>query len=102
MRKLLISAVLFLTTSAFSQSSDKTVVCDDVVKIVSILVNDYQEQLIWVGLEEKSKLSLFANFKTQSWSLVQFNDTKACLMDVGQGFQFNSGLFNKSSHLINF
>jgi hypothetical protein len=87
MRKFLLG-VLLLPALVVAQpvTVEKTVVCEKTVLVIESLQNgDYKEQPSWIGYDDKSKYSLFTNEKTKTWTMIQFNDTIACIIGSGEG-----------------
>lgn len=86
MRKFLLGVLLLpALASAQPVTVEKPVICEKAEVVVSgLLANDFKEQPIWVGSDEKSKYSIFANSKTGSWTLIQFNSTIACILGAGE------------------
>lgn len=80
--------VLLLPALAHAEpvTVEKLVPCEktDIV-INGLLSSEYREQPIWVGRDDKSRYSVFANPKTGSWTLIQFNDRIACILGAGEG-----------------
>jgi hypothetical protein len=80
--------VLLLPALALAQpvTVEKPVPCEKTKTVIEGLLNsDYKEQPIWLGVDDKSRYSIFANEKTGSWTLIQFNDKIACVLGVGEG-----------------
>ena len=90
-------SVLLLPALAYPDpvKVDKEVFCDDTKKIVNALIsNDYKESPQWMGQDDTSKYMLFANEKTGSWTIIQFNEQFACVLGVGDGHKLvNKGKF---------
>ena len=87
MRKFLLG-VLLLPAVAVSQpvTVEKPVVCEKTEKVIeSLQKGQYKENPIWVGYDDKSKYALFANEKTKTWTMIQFNENIACILGVGEG-----------------
>ena len=85
MKKLLLG-VLLLPALAYPDpvKVDKEIICDETKVIISTLMK-YKESPVWIGKDDISKYALLANEQTGSWTLVQFNDTIACIIGVGEG-----------------
>jgi hypothetical protein len=66
---------------------DKSVVCTPVELMLTELSLKYKETAIWIGDKDKSQYVLSLNPETTTWSLVEFNDKIACLIDAGVGSQ---------------
>lgn len=87
MRKFLLG-VLLLPAIAIAEpvTVEKPVPCEKTETVINgLLNNDYKEQPIWIGVDDKSKYSIFANEKTGSWTIIQFNDKIACILGAGEG-----------------
>ena len=64
---------------------EKPVQCEKTETIIKGLIgSEYQEKPVWVGQDEKSRYSVFANPATGSWTLIQFNDRIACVLGTGE------------------
>lgn len=101
MFKFLLGILLIVPAVSIAQSNifEKKVFCDATVKIITTLFEEYKEEPVWLGDEDKSTFSLFVNFENRSWTVIQFNDKQACVIDSGIGFQFkrnNSTLIQKN------
>jgi hypothetical protein len=86
MRKFLLG-VLLLPAVAVAQpvTVEKPVQCEKAETIIKGLISsEYREQPVWVGQDDKSRYSVFANPKTGSWTLIQFNDRIACVLGAGE------------------
>ena len=97
MRKTIAAFLLGLTSFlAYAESSiivDNPVICADPKTVIETVSGpDWKEEPFWVGLgENDSKYIMMVNNKTKKCSMVQFNDSIACILGTG-----------KSSNLINF
>lgn len=81
-----ILGVLLLPVFALAEpvTVEKPVVCDRVEKVFEELQGQsYKEQPIWIGAGENSTFTIFANEKTKTWTVVQFNDNIACVLGMG-------------------
>lgn len=89
---LAILGLIVVATTAWALTTvDKQVHCDESKKIISSLVGqDYQEKPQWLGDSETgdSKYILMMNSITKSWTLIQMNDSVACIIGTG-----NKGTF---------
>ena len=91
--KNLIFGVLFLPALVVAQQQgpvrvEKTVLCDNTDVVFEAIAKEWKEQPIWGSIKEDSRVMLTANLETQTWTLVQFNDEWACLIEAGQGYHF--------------
>lgn len=83
-----ILGVLLLPALAYAQpvTVEKPVVCEKTELVIEGLQKgDYKEQPIWIGIDQSSRYSLFANEKSKTWTLIQFNETIACIIGTGEG-----------------
>ena len=83
-----ILGVLLLPAIATAQpvTVEKPVPCEKTKTVIdALLKSDYKEQPIWIGSDEQSRNSIFANEKTGSWTLIQFNEQIACILGAGEG-----------------
>jgi len=82
--------VLFVAGIVLAQSitMQKPVECADTATLLRGLSNSqYKEKPIWWGIEPDttlSKYSLFVNEDTKSWTLIQFDETIACVLGTGE------------------
>jgi hypothetical protein len=65
----------------------KPVTCVDTKTLLQGLMgSDYKETPVWLGVEpgaEVPKYSVFVNPQTRTWTIIQFNDTIACVLGTG-------------------
>lgn len=88
MNKLMLSALLFPVIALAEISSiEKTVLCDDAETVLQELTVKHGEEPLWFGNKPDSKFGVLVNPKTGSWSVIQFNEQRVCLIDDGEGFQ---------------
>ena len=87
--------VLCLTLSFASKAyaepffMQNTLTCDDVDKVLSIVKDNHNETLIWMGeITPDIFQSLWVNQEKQSWTIIAVNKalSKACLVSTGVGF----------------
>ena len=65
---------------------EKPVVCEKTEKVIEGLQQgQYKENPAWIGYDSTSKYALFANEKTRTWTMIQFNETIACIIGTGEG-----------------
>jgi hypothetical protein len=87
MRKLAVAFLFGLTTlvaNAQVIQIEKPVVCSTLKIIVETISQDFQEQPAWRGTDAKSKYVMFANSKTGTWTLIQYDDKIACVIGSGE------------------
>lgn len=65
---------------------NKPVVCGPADIVFGTLNNEWNEKPIWGSQLKDSKVVLLSNADTKSWSIVQFNDRTACVIETGEGY----------------
>jgi hypothetical protein len=63
---------------------NKEVVCaslKDVVEFVS--GQEFQEQPYWIGADQVSKFIMMVNPNTGTWTMIQYDNKKACIIGTG-------------------
>lgn len=100
MKKFALIAAMLVTPVLADDSVvelNKTVQCAKTDFVFDTLRNKYHEFPIWGGAKENSHYVLTVNPSTSTWSLVNFNDEVACLIDAGVGFRINTVPKNNTS-----
>ena len=67
------------------------VMCDESEKILQVLKDKYQEQLIMMGVQNPDIfMTLFINRETETFSVVVTSKSngESCLLSVGRSFEF--------------
>ena len=90
MLKKALLGVLFLPALVVAQQQgpvrvEKPVICGP-TEIVITEVVEFKELPIWGSQLEDSKVALFANPETETWTMVQWNKDVACVIEVGKGY----------------
>ena len=84
---LIILVLIFGFVAAQTISLQRTVGCISTeVMLRGLSGSDYKEKPIWMGIESDpamSKYSLFVNDDTKTWTLIQFDNTIACVLGTG-------------------
>ena len=90
MRHLFLGALLLPAVAiAEPVTVEKPVLCENTKILIETLSNGkYKEIPAWVGNDDSSKYSIFANEKTGSWTFIQFNSTIACILGTGENHNF--------------
>jgi hypothetical protein len=76
----------FNTLVAYAQpfQADKPVICSDVKTVIETMSGpDWREEPFWTGRNDTSRFILMVNTKTNTWSMLQFNDQVACVVGTG-------------------
>ena len=88
MRKLAVAMILILTSLVICANpeifeTEKPITCSDVKTVIEGLSDGYNEQPFWIGNSQDSKYILMVNPKTNTWTMVQYNDKIACVVGTG-------------------
>ena len=91
--KFLIIPFLCISSFAYAEAQILTfdAQCDDTKIVVELLSKKYREIPIAFGDTEdvaKSKMSIWVNPATKSWSLVATKEKLSCIIGVGENFEF--------------
>jgi hypothetical protein len=81
-----ILGVLLLPALAHAQpvTVEKPVICDTPKVVIESLTGTHQEKPFWVGNDDKSRYIMLVNESTGSWTMVQFNNSIACILGTGK------------------
>ena len=88
MRALIIILIFFTATATAQVQLMKPVFCDSTTLILGALAEQGGELPTWLGQgdgEDKSKTTLLINPKTKTWTIVQFEKDRACVLGSGVG-----------------
>jgi len=88
---ILVSPFVFSADVPNAPSSDgvtmsmKPVPCKDTKSLAEEIANKYGEEPVWQGddTEGDSKYTITYNRKTKTWTMIQYNDEKACILGFG-------------------
>lgn len=90
LKKIITSLFCFLSTVVYAQNGipafemKKEVACTDTASLLtSIGESKWKEHPMWLGKSSTSRVSIFVNQKTGTWTIVQFNEKVACILEVG-------------------
>jgi|APGre2960657423_1045063.scaffolds.fasta_scaffold380590_2 hypothetical protein len=91
-----IIAVFVFVPTAIAQSFElqKPVTCSSTILVFQALFEQAGELPVWLGLgtnQDTSKTVLLTNPGTKTWTIVQFDKDKACVLGSGIG---NQQIFN--------
>jgi len=94
----LLMAFLFCLASSIDNAqafttAQKPVICDETKKVIKSLTENFNEKPVWTAkdVQDNSRYSLFVNAKTGSWTLLQMSPEYACVLGVGEEYQFLGG-----------
>ncbi len=95
MRKLTVAFLLGLASFvAYAQQDfemvNKPVFCSSLKNIIESVTKDFEELPVWRGNDDKSRYVLTANQKSGTWTMIQYNETVACVIGIGGSSKFIS------------
>jgi hypothetical protein len=86
MKKLLF-ILLFAIPNAMAQMQlMKPIICDKAELILGALIEQGQELPTWIGRgdgEDNSQTTILVNEKTKTWTIIQFEKDRACVLGSG-------------------
>jgi hypothetical protein len=93
MRKLQM-AFLFCLASSIANAAPierrKVVMCDTVETVFRTVFEEFNEVVVWYAkdLPTPTQYVITASTKDDTWTLIQFDNTQACVLGVGTGSKF--------------
>jgi hypothetical protein len=68
----------------------KVVICDSVEKIFRAVFEEYKEKPVWFAkdLSTPTQYVITASTEQDTWTLIQFDNTQACVLGAGTGSKF--------------
>jgi len=96
-----IFAALVLTSSvAHAQLSEyeRRFTCGKTQFVISALTRNAQEKPIWSGTDPQSgtETMILQNTRTLTWTVVQYDQDMACVLQSGTGFRFLTDSFKQA------
>ncbi len=99
MRKLLL-ALLLMPALVWAEPfrAEKPTVCDAIEAMMQHLTEKYNEVPVWNGrgvgkFDQGNSIMMLMNHSTKTWTIIQYNDTVACILAVGEDPQFTPEAF---------
>jgi len=90
--RLALLTILLVPFMAFAEEPvtvNKEVFCTTTTTMLSAVRSSYGEYPVWHGdTEGEGSVVITANPTTNSWSIIQYNEKVACILEVGKGFRF--------------
>jgi hypothetical protein len=87
MKKIILLLTTFFCVSAMAFSTNKPVECFGTPDVTKLLKEEIQEEPVFNGvnvLTGKSVVTLFVNYKTGTWTLVEYDQDYACVLAAGK------------------
>jgi len=67
---------------------DKPVICGDIEIVIKTLSEELDQYPIIMGLGDDNKIVLMTNKDNSSWSIIEFNETTACILNAGKKLHY--------------
>jgi hypothetical protein len=92
MKRSLIAGLLCLIVTIVyagqAYKGKKEVVCASVKDVIELVSGpEYQEQPLWAGTGQDSRYIMTINPKTGTWTMIQYDSKKACIISTGVNSQ---------------
>jgi hypothetical protein len=87
MKKLIFLLATFFCVSAMAFTTQKPVDCFGTPEVTKMLREEFNEVIIFDSINNltgKSRIALFVNSKTGTWTLVEYDNDNACILGAGQ------------------
>jgi hypothetical protein len=87
-------AFLFCLASSIANAAPierrKVVMCDTVETVFRTVFEEWKEKPVWVAkdLPTPTQYVITANADADTWTLIQYDSTQACVLGVGIGSKF--------------
>ena len=93
MFKIILALVMFIAHSwvmAQAVERRKTVTCDSAETIFRALIDEFRETPVWFArdISTPTQYVIFANDRANTWTLIQYDATQACILGTGTGSRF--------------
>ena len=98
--KYIFAALVLISSVAHAQLSEyeRKLTCGKTRFVISVLTQNAQEKPIWAGTDSQSgtQTMILQNNKTLTWTVVQYDQTMACVLQSGEGFKILTDSFKES------
>jgi hypothetical protein len=98
--KYIFAALVLISSIAHAQLSEyeRRFTCGKTQFVISALTQNAQEKPIWAGADPQSgtETMILQNTRTLTWTVVQYDQTMACVLQSGEGFKVLTDFFKES------
>lgn len=98
--KYIFAALVLICSVAHAQLSEyeRRFTCGETRFVITALTQTAQEKPVWSGTdpETKTQTMILQNTKTLTWTVVQYDQTMACVLHSGTGFKILADSFKES------
>jgi hypothetical protein len=95
--KYIFAALVLISSVAHAQLSEyeRKFTCGKTQFVISALTKTAQEKPIWAGADPETgtQTMILQNVKTLTWTVVQYDQTMACVLQSGTGFRILTDSF---------
>ena len=99
--KYIFAALGLISAVAHAQLSEyeRKFTCGKTQFVISALTQNAQEKPIWAGSDPQSgtETIILQNTQTLTWTVVQYDQTMACVLQSGRGFRILTDSFKESN-----
>jgi hypothetical protein len=99
--KYIFAALVLISSVAHAQLSEyeRRFTCGKTQFVISALTRNAQEKPIWSGTDPQSgtETMILQNTQTLTWTVVQYDQTTACVLQSGIGFRILTDSFKESN-----
>lgn len=98
--KYIFAALVLISSVAHAQLSEyeRRFTCGKTQFVISALTRNAQEKPIWSGTDPQSgtQTMILQNTRTLTWTVVQYDQDMACVLQSGTGFRILTDSFKES------
>jgi predicted secreted Zn-dependent protease len=98
--KYIFAALVLISSVAHAQLSEyeRRFTCGKTQFVISALTRNAQEKPIWSGTDPQSgtETMILQNTRTLTWTVVQYDQNMACVLQSGEGFRILTDSFKES------
>jgi hypothetical protein len=98
--KYIFAALVLISAVAHAQLSEyeRKFTCGETRFVISALTKTAQEKPIWAGIDPQTgtQTMILQNTQTLTWTVVQYDQTMACVLQSGTGFRILTDSFKES------
>ena len=87
MKTFIFSVTMLFSLSVLAFSTSKPVECFGTPEVTKMLREEFNEVIIFDSVNNitgKSRISLFINHRTGTWTLIEYDNDNACILGAGQ------------------
>lgn len=99
--KYIFAALVLISSIAHAQLSEyeRRFTCGKTQFVISALTRNAQEKPIWAGADPETgtQTMILQNTRTLTWTVVQYDQTTACVLQSGTGFRILTDSFKESN-----